>query len=84
MPLSSISILAPVSSCSLRIVLPPGPITMPILGGACAALVEVAEFIMWSNDRRRARLHPDPYAGLADDELSPLPVEDTPTDGRYN
>ena len=51
----------------------PDPITMLILGGACAALVEVAEFIVWRNDRRRARLHPDPYAGLADDELSPLP-----------
>jgi sec-independent protein translocase protein TatC len=50
----------------------PDPITMLILGGACAALVEVAEFIVWSHDRRRARLHPDPYAGLADDELSPL------------
>jgi len=27
---------------------------------------------VWSNDRRRARRHPDPYAGLSDDELSPL------------
>jgi sec-independent protein translocase protein TatC len=50
----------------------PDPVTMLILGGACAALVEVAEFIVWSRDRRRARLHPDPYAGLADDEISPL------------
>jgi sec-independent protein translocase protein TatC len=54
----------------------PDPITMLILGGACAALVEVAEFIVWYNDRRRARLHPDPYAGLADDELSPLDLGD--------
>ncbi len=54
----------------------PDPITMLILGGACAALVEVAEFIVWSNDRRRARLHPDPYAGLADDELSTLDLDD--------
>jgi sec-independent protein translocase protein TatC len=53
----------------------PDPITMLILGGACAALVEVAEFIVWRNDRRRARLHPDPYAGLADDELSPLDLD---------
>src|SRR6266702_4509413 len=53
----------------------PDPITMLILGGACAALVEVAEFVVWSNDRRRARRHPDPYAGLADDELSPLDDE---------
>jgi sec-independent protein translocase protein TatC len=50
----------------------PDPVTMLILGGTCAVLVEAAEFIVWSNDRRRARLHPDPYAGLADDELSPL------------
>jgi sec-independent protein translocase protein TatC len=51
----------------------PDPVTMLILGGACAVLVEAAEFIVWSHDRRRARLHPDPYTGLADDELSPLP-----------
>jgi sec-independent protein translocase protein TatC len=50
----------------------PDPITMLILGGACVALVEVAEFIVWYHDRRRARLNPDPYAGLADDELSPI------------
>ena len=62
----------------------PDPITMLILGGACAALVEVAELIVWSHDRRHARLHPDPYAGLTDNELSPLPLEDTPTDGRFN
>jgi hypothetical protein len=41
------------------------------------ALVEVAELIVWRHDRRRARLHPDPYAGLADDELSPLDLDDT-------
>jgi len=57
----------------------PDPTTMLILGGACVALVEVAEFIVWSNDRRRARAHPDPYAGLADNELSPLPLEDAGT-----
>jgi sec-independent protein translocase protein TatC len=50
----------------------PDPVTMLILGGTCAVLVEAAELIVWSTDRRRARLHPDPYAGLADDELSPL------------
>ena len=58
----------------------PDPITMLILGGACAALVEVAEFIVWSNDRRRARLHPSPYAGLADDELSPIDLDDNDPD----
>jgi sec-independent protein translocase protein TatC len=51
----------------------PDPLTMVILGRACALLVEVAELIVWSNDRRRARLHLDPHPGLADDELSPLP-----------
>ena len=48
----------------------PDPITMLILGGGCAVLVEGAELIVWANDRRRTRLHPDPYASLADDELS--------------
>jgi sec-independent protein translocase protein TatC len=62
----------------------PDPITMLILGGGCAALVEVAEFIVWSNDRRRARLHPDPYAGLADDQLSPIEVTDTEDRSRFN
>jgi len=51
----------------------PDPLTMLILGGACALLVEAAEFIVWSNDRRRARLHSDLDAGRAGDELSPLP-----------
>jgi len=59
----------------------PDPITMLVLGGACAALVEVAEFIVWRNDRRRARRHPDPYAGLSDDEVSPL---DEPSDNSLN
>jgi len=54
----------------------PDPITMLVLGGACALLVEVAEFIVWSHDRRKARAHPDPYAGLADDELSPIELPD--------
>jgi len=54
----------------------PDPVTMLILGGACVAMVEAAELIVWANDRRRARLHPDPYVGLADDELSPLDLDD--------
>jgi sec-independent protein translocase protein TatC len=62
----------------------PDPTTMLILGGACAALVEVAEFVVWSNDRRRARLHPDPYAGLADDELSPIELDQTETHDSFN
>ena len=52
---------------------------MLILGGACAALVEAAECLVWSHDRRRARAHPDPYAGLADDQLSPLQLDHTHT-----
>src|SRR5690242_1165741 len=51
----------------------PDPLTMLILGGACAVLAEAAELIVWSNDRRRARLYQDPYADVADGELSPLP-----------
>jgi sec-independent protein translocase protein TatC len=63
----------------------PDPITMLILGGGCAALIEVAEFIVWSNDRRRARRHPDPYAGLADNELSPIELPDeADSPGRFN
>jgi sec-independent protein translocase protein TatC len=48
----------------------PDPWTMLILGGVAVVLVEVAEVFVYFNDKRRARLHPDPYAGLADDELS--------------
>ena len=49
---------------------------MLILGGACAVLVEAAKFVIWSNDRRRARLHPDPYVGLADNQPAPLDLND--------
>jgi sec-independent protein translocase protein TatC len=62
----------------------PDPLTMLILGGGCAALVEVAELIVWSNDRRRARLHPDPYAELADNQLSPIDLDETDTGSRLN
>ena len=63
----------------------PDPITMLILGGGCVWLIEAAEFIVWRNDRRRARRHPDPYAGLADDELSPLDLDEADThDSRLN
>ncbi|HTU04489.1 MAG TPA: twin-arginine translocase subunit TatC, partial [Trebonia sp.] len=51
----------------------PDPWTMLLFGGLCVALVEVAEVFIYFNDKRRARLSPDPYEGLADDELSPLP-----------
>jgi sec-independent protein translocase protein TatC len=62
----------------------PDPSTMLILGGCCVAMVEVAEFIVWSNDRRRARLHPNPYAGLSDDEVSPIELDDSQTPGTVN
>jgi sec-independent protein translocase protein TatC len=57
----------------------PDPSTMLILGGCCVALVEVAEFIVWQNDRRRARRHPDLYAGLADNEVSPIDLDTNQT-----
>ncbi len=50
----------------------PDPLTMLMLGGSVILLVEVAEFIIFLNDRRYARRHPDLYANLADDELSPV------------
>ena len=50
----------------------PDPITMLILGGACVALVEAAEFIAGRHDRRQARLHPDPYAWPGRRRPSPL------------
>jgi sec-independent protein translocase protein TatC len=54
----------------------PDPLTMLLLGGVVALLVEVAEIIIFFNDRRYARLHPDPNAGLADNELSPIETPD--------
>jgi sec-independent protein translocase protein TatC len=50
----------------------PEPTTMLILGGIAVLLVEVAEVFVYFNDKRRARLHPSPYEGLADDELSTI------------
>jgi sec-independent protein translocase protein TatC len=50
----------------------PDPWTMLILGGLAVVLAEIAEVFVYFNDKRRARLHPDPYTHLADDELSPL------------
>ena len=62
----------------------PDPITMLLLAVPCVVLIEVAEVIVYFNDRRRARLHPDPYAGLADDELSPIELDDEETRSRLN
>jgi sec-independent protein translocase protein TatC len=55
----------------------PDPISMLLLAAPCVLLMEIAEIIVWANDRRRARV-PDPYASLADDELAPLGVDDDP------
>ena len=54
----------------------PDPITMLLLALPCVLLVEVAEVIIWANDRRIAR-RPSPYAGLSDDEISPLNLDDS-------
>ena len=50
----------------------PDPYTMLILGGLAVVLVELAEVFVYFNDKRRARRNPNPYEGLADDELSPI------------
>jgi sec-independent protein translocase protein TatC len=55
----------------------PDPISMLLLAVPCVVLVEVAEVVIWLNDRRRARL-PGSYAGLADDEPAPLGMDDDP------
>src|ERR1700744_924915 len=54
----------------------PDPISMLLLAVPCVILVEVAEVVIYFNDRRRARI-PDPYAGLADDEAAPLELDET-------
>jgi sec-independent protein translocase protein TatC len=57
----------------------PDPLTMLLLGGTVVVLVEVAEVLIYLNDKRWARNHPDEFAGLSADEISPLqapePVE---------
>jgi sec-independent protein translocase protein TatC len=58
----------------------PDPVTMLLLALPCVVLIEVAELIIWANDRRRARI-PSPYAGLSDDEASPLDLDAPADDG---
>jgi sec-independent protein translocase protein TatC len=58
----------------------PDPVTMLLLAVPCVVLVEVAEFIIWANDRRRAR-RASPYAGLSDDQASPLDLDAASRDG---
>ncbi|MEU8346472.1 twin-arginine translocase subunit TatC [Actinomadura meyerae] len=50
------------------------PFTMLALALPTVLLFEVAALLAFLNDRRRAN-RPDPYAGLADDEASPLDLE---------
>jgi sec-independent protein translocase protein TatC len=54
----------------------PDPISMLLLAIPIVVLVEVAEVVIYFNDRRRANI-PDPYAGVSDDEASPLETSDT-------
>jgi len=61
----------------------PDPTSMLLLAAPCVLLVEVAEVVVWANDRRRARV-PDPYAGLADDELAPLGADDEREAARHS
>jgi sec-independent protein translocase protein TatC len=49
----------------------PDPLTMLLLAGPCVLLVELAELVIWMNDRRRAT-RASLYEGLSDDELAPL------------
>jgi sec-independent protein translocase protein TatC len=58
----------------------PDPVTMLLLAVPCVALIEVAEVVIWMNDRRRARI-PVPYADLSDDEASELDMDVPPDDG---
>jgi sec-independent protein translocase protein TatC len=55
----------------------PDPVTMLLLAIPCVVLIELAELIIWSHDRRRARI-PSQYAGLSDDEASPLDMDVPP------
>ncbi len=54
----------------------PDPFTMLLLAVPCVVLVELAEMVVWANDRRRAR-RPSPYDGLSPDEASPLDLDGT-------
>jgi len=42
----------------------PDPLTMLLLAVPCVILVEIAEVFVWLNDRRRARLPQEDFAGL--------------------
>jgi sec-independent protein translocase protein TatC len=55
----------------------PDPLTMLLLAVPCVVLVEVAEVLIWMNDRRWAA-RPPVYAGLPDDEASPIDLDAPP------
>jgi len=59
----------------------PDPLTMLLLAVPCLILVEIAEVIIWMNDRRRAA-QPGMYEGLSDDEVAPL-GDDEPADQHH-
>jgi sec-independent protein translocase protein TatC len=61
----------------------PDPLTMLLLAVPCIVLVEVAELIILMTDRRRGRIV-GPYDGLADDEVSPLGLDDSMDDSNLN
>jgi len=58
----------------------PDPLTMMLLAVPCVVLVEVAEVVIWATDRRRAS-RPSLYAGLGDEELSPIDLDGPSHDG---
>jgi sec-independent protein translocase protein TatC len=63
----------------------PDPMTMLLLGGVVVVLVEVAEVLIYLNDKRYARNHPDLYADLPDNELAPIDaVEPVDADSSLN
>lgn len=63
----------------------PDPMTMLLLGGVVVLLVEVAEVLIYFNDKRYARLHPALYDDLADDQLAPVePNERVDADSSLN
>jgi sec-independent protein translocase protein TatC len=54
----------------------PDPLTMLLLGGVVVLLVEAAEVLIYFNDKRYARRHPEQYENLADDQLAPIEATD--------
>ncbi|MFJ6197499.1 twin-arginine translocase subunit TatC [Micromonospora sp. NPDC092111] len=57
----------------------PGPFGMTLLAAALSLLYFVAVGVAFINDRRRGR-GKDAYAGLSDDEVSPLELDDEPVE----